>query len=237
MLHLKPDDPATVSDLRRPWPTGMAAARPRTIRLVVADDHPLYREGIIRALDAHGGFLVIGEAGDGATALSLIRSLEPTVALLDVRMPILDGVDVITALSLHGPDVPVILLSAFSDRQLVASGLEAGAAAYIDKTEDRDAICLQLATIAASPSLLAPRQLRPTDPMAGGHEHWMPRLTRQEHQVLQLAGKGMDKVEIAQTLGVAESEIRRRASEVLRKLDVDSLDTAVARGRTLRLIR
>ena len=76
-------------------------------------------------------------------------------------MPILDGVDIVNALALHGPDVPVVLLSAFSDKQLVTSGLQAGAAAYIDKTEDRDAICLQLATIACSPRMLAPGSSAP----------------------------------------------------------------------------
>ena len=76
-------------------------------------------------------------------------------------MPILDHVGIVNALALHGPDVPVVLLSAFSDKQLVTSGLQAGAAAYINKTEDRDAICLQLATIACSRRDAHPAAPRP----------------------------------------------------------------------------
>ena len=122
MLRLDPYDPITVHAEPGPAPTAEVATATAPISVVVADDHPLYRQGIIRALEADGGFLVIGDAGDGAAALWLIRRLEPDIALLDVRMPILDGVDVVNALALHGPDVPVALLSAFSDRPLVTSG-------------------------------------------------------------------------------------------------------------------
>jgi two-component system nitrate/nitrite response regulator NarL len=163
MFRLEPYDPITVHAEPRRAPTAQTPMATATISLVVADDHPLFRQGIIRALDAYGDFVVIGAAGDGASALWLIRRLEPDIALLDVRMPILDGVDVVNALALHGPDVPVVLLSAFSDGPLVTSGLEAGAAAYINKTEDRDAICLQLATIAGLHGALAPRRLGPRD--------------------------------------------------------------------------
>lgn len=237
MQALDPYDPITVLAEPGPTPTAEILTATATVRVVVADDHPLYRQGIIRALDAYGGFLVIGEAGDGAGALSLIRSLKPDIALLDVRMPVLDGVDVVNALALHGPDVPVVLLSAFSDEQLVNSGLEAGAAAYINKTEDRDAICLQLATVAGSHDTLAPRRLSPHDPLAGGSHRWTPRLTCQEHELLQLAAKGLDKLELAQTLDVDEAEIRQRVSSLTRKLDADSLHDAVVKGRSRRLIR
>ena len=212
-------------------------ATTHTIRVVVADDHPLYRQGIVRALDAYGCFIVVGEAADGAEALALIRELEPDIALLDVRMPILDGVDVVHALALHGPDVPVVLLSAFSDKQLVDSGLEAGAAAYINKTAERDAICLQLETIAGSSAALAPRLLSPHDRVAGRPARWTPRLTRCEHEPLQLAANGMDKPALAEILGIDEAETRRRATAIVCKLDADSLHDAVATARSLGLIR
>jgi two-component system nitrate/nitrite response regulator NarL len=237
MLDLDPYTPSTTYLEPFPAPVDELPVAGGMIRVVVADDHPLYRQGIVRALDGSGQFLVVGQAGDGATALSMIRILEPDVALLDVRMPILDGVDVVDALALHGPDVPVVLLSAFSDKQLVGSGLEAGAAAYIDKTQDRDAICLQLATIAGSPGVLAPARLSPRDPLAGGAGRWAPRLTRQEHELLQLTGKGLDKLDVAQLLEIDEAEVRRRAASVMRKLDADSLGDAVVAGRSLGLIR
>lgn len=237
MLELDRTRPLAPQPQPRPAPSARTRTVATPLRLVIADDHPLYRQGIVRALDGHGGFLVVGEAGDGVTALSLIRDLRPDVALLDVRMPILDGVDVVHALALHGPDVPVVLLSAFADGQLVASGLEAGAAAYIEKTRDRDAICLQLATIAGAGGRLAPRRLSPHDRLAHRTGPWAPRLTCDEHELLQLSSKGMDKLAVARLLAVDESEVRRRAGSVLRKLDADSLADAVIRARALRLIR
>lgn len=213
------------------------APAPRRLRVVVADDHPLYRQGIVRALEASGDFDVVGEAGDGATALGLIRALEPDVALLDVRMPELDGVDVVGALALHGPDVPVALLSAFDDEPLVTSGLEAGAAAYIGKTAERDAICRQLATVASAGRRFAPRHLTASaEPLAGGPQFFRPRLTFQEHELLKLAGTGRNKLELATALGLEEHQARHRIACVLRKLDTDSLHGAVTRARALGLI-
>ncbi|MGZ4277765.1 MAG: response regulator [Solirubrobacteraceae bacterium] len=237
MLDLEPRSPLDTGTRPRHAAADETPQATTLLRLVVADDHPLYRQGIVRALDAYGGFLVVGEAADGVAALALIRELEPDVALLDVRMPILDGVDVVDALALHGPDVPVVLLSAFSDRQLVDSALQAGAAAYIDKTGDRDAICLQLATIAGSGRALSPRNLSPRDPLARPAGCWAPRLTRTEHELLQLAGKGTSKVAAAGLLGVGEAEIRRLGSSVMRKLDADSFQEAVVAARARRLIR
>jgi len=151
----------------------------KRVRVVVADDHPLYREGIVRALLAHGGFDVVAETADGAEALRLIRELEPDLALLDVRMPGLDGVDVVHALALHGPDVPVVMLSAFTESQLVESALEAGAAGYLDKGEDRDLLCERLAAIASRRVDLAPRRLSPHE-LIGRNGQWVPRLTGSE---------------------------------------------------------
>ena len=126
------------------------------LRVVVADDHPLYRQGIVRALEAAGG-IVVGEAGDGHDALELIATQRPDIAVVDVSMPALDGIDVVEHLAAHGPDVPVVLLSAFSDEPLVRSGLLAGAAAYVLKSADRDDI---LATVVgAARKENAPRAL------------------------------------------------------------------------------
>ena len=205
-------------------------------RVLVADDHPLYREGIVRALQAHGGFDVVAEAGDGTEALRLIRELQPDLALLDVRMPGLDGVDVVHALALHGPDVPVVMLSAFTEFQLVESALEAGAAGYLDKGEARGLLCERLAAIASRRMDLSPRRLSPHE-LIGRNGQWVPRLTAGEHQLLQLAGSGLDKLEIARVLGVAESLVRARATSVIGKFDCDSLGDAVREARAAGIIR
>ncbi len=106
------------------------------LRVVVADDHPLFRQGVVRALEV-AGERVIAQAGDGATALELIRRDPPDVALIDVRMPRMDGIELVIELGRHGPRVPVVLLSAFDDSALMLKGLEAGAWAFLTKDADR----------------------------------------------------------------------------------------------------
>ena len=156
---------------------GRTPPAPTPLRVLVADDHPLFRQGIVRAITLSDEFQVVAEAGDGATALALIRRHEPDVAILDVRMPGMDGIDVIAALARYGPPVPVLLLSAFDDEPLVLAGLEAGAAAYVTKSTDRDTILRQLAE---SPAHARPaRQRDPRHPGPQPRPH--PRLDPTSH--------------------------------------------------------
>ncbi len=209
---------------------------PVRVRVVVADDHPLFRQGIVRALRIAGGFEIVAEAGDGATALALIRRNEPDVAIVDVRMPGMDGIDVISALARSGSDVPVVLLSAFDDESLVAAGLEAGAAGFLTKSADRDAICFEIAraarerrsprAIRGRPDLRSPRLLG-----------WSPRLTSREHRLLQLAHAGWDKPELALLCGVDEPTLRRQLAAALVKLGADDLAQGLAIARSQGIIR
>jgi DNA-binding NarL/FixJ family response regulator len=162
---------------RTPAAPATGASKP-SLRVIVADDHPLYRQGIVRALET-AGEIVVAEAGDGATALELIRTHQPDVAIVDVSMPELDGIDLVGRLAREGPDVPVLLLSAFSDEPLVRAALQAGAAAYVTKAADRDEI-LAAVSRAAGPEH-APRVLlaaRGGD--TAGRDH-IPHITRHEH--------------------------------------------------------
>jgi len=106
------------------------------LRIVVADDHPLFRRAVVHALEAEPlSFLVVGEAHDGDEALALIEALEPNVALIDMRMPTLDGIAVTRAVAEHDCPLPtkLLLLSAFDDPELVWEAVSAGAAGYLDK--------------------------------------------------------------------------------------------------------
>jgi two-component system nitrate/nitrite response regulator NarL len=227
---------ATTTDTRTTFPDEPIVDEPPRVRVVVADDHPLFRQGIVRALRIAGGFEIVAEAGDGATALALIRRHEPDVAIVDVRMPGMDGIDVIGALARSGSDVPVVLLSAFDDESLVAAGLEAGAAGFLTKSADRDAICLELARAARDrrspcairglPDLRSPRLLG-----------WTPRLTSREHRLLQLANAGWDKPELALLCGVDEPTLRRQLAAALTKLGADDLAEGLAIARSEGIIR
>ena len=203
-----------------------SAAMPgERLRVVVGDDHPLYRDGIVRSLAA-AGMEVVAEAGDGDAALALIREHQPDVALLDVSMPGLDGIDVVEALARRGPAVPVVLLSAFDDEPLMQSGAQAGAVAYINKTADRESIVdsvVVAADTAKSPTTLAGSgDLLPRLP-----QRWMAHLTLQEHSLMMLARRGLSKQAMARKLGVEEPVVRRSLSSAIAKLGADTLPEAV----------
>jgi two-component system nitrate/nitrite response regulator NarL len=112
----------------------------KKVRVVVADDHPLYREGVVRALTASGQVEVVAEAGDGRTALAEIQEHSPEVALLDYKLPDLDGVAVVHAVTRDGLGTRVLLLSAFTDSGLVYEALQTGAAGYLPKEAKREQI-------------------------------------------------------------------------------------------------
>ena len=215
-----------------------ATGSAETLTVIVADDHPLYRQGIVRALEDSGMFDVIAEAADGRAALDLIREHEPDVALLDVRMPGIDGIDVVAALARYGPPVPVVLLSAFDDEHLIQAGLEAGAAAYVRKTADRDEICLDVAAAVRAGESGSPCAIHGTPDLDRGRlPGWAPRLTSAEHTILLLAHAGWDKPELALLTGVDEPTLRQQLDRILAKFGADTLDQALAVALELNIIR
>ena len=192
-IHISDTDTHGNAGRTAPVPTPVAGARRRR--------PPALPQGIVRALERSGGFQVVAEAADGATALALIRRHEPDVAVLDVRMPGMDGIDVIAALARYGPPVPVVLLSAFDDEPLVTAGLEAGAAAYITKSTDRDTILRQLADAAGAREARSPSAIHGAADLGRARTPgWTPRLTSREHRLLQLAHAGRDKPELGAPL-------------------------------------
>jgi two-component system nitrate/nitrite response regulator NarL len=196
------------------------------LHVIVVDDHPIYRQGIVRALRM-AGEIVDAEEGDSTIALAEIRRLRPDVALVDVRMPGLDGIDMIAALARHGPDVPVVLLSAFSDEPLIRAGLEAGAAAYLTKDADRELI-LRAVRAAADPAR-SPRRLSggERDLLASPRHTWVPRLTGKEYRLLVHARDGMDKTAMGLQIGCDEGEVRRVLDSAISKLGADTLGEAL----------
>lgn len=204
-----------------------APRRPITpMRVIVVDDHPLYRESIVRALGAAGA-TVVAEAADGTSALALIRRHRPDVALVDVRMPGLDGIDIVAALARHGPDVPVVLLSAFDEEPLIRAGLQAGAAAYITKDADRDVV-LRAVSAAVDPAH-APHDLSSgIDLLATPRHTWIPRLSGRENWLLRLAHAGMeDKSDMARHTGLDQAQVRSALSSAIDKLGADTLPEAL----------
>lgn len=195
------------------------------LRIVIADDHPVYRDGIVRALLETGRYQIAGEAGDGETALRLIVQHRPDVALLDLRMPALDALEVLRRLKRDGIDVPVVLLSAFTQPHIVDQALNAGAAGYLSKDAPREEILVALDVVA-----MGGRILQGSAAPAHGRAPLIPA----ERALLMLLHEGWSVDELPAVTGLDADAVERHLLDAAIKLGTrnatDTLARAVARG-------
>ena len=195
------------------------AASGTTIRILVADDHPIVRDGLIAVLNTQPDFAIVGEAGTGAEALRLIAALAPDVALLDLEMPESDGVEALRWLQREGAPTRVIVFTAFGADDRILAALQAGAQGYLLKGAPRDDIFRAIRTVFAGGSLLAPvvasRLLRH---VAGAASAEQVALTPREQETLRLLGQGLQNKEIAARLGVRERTAKFHLAALMRKL-------------------
>ena len=207
------------------------------VRVVVADDHPLYREGVVRALTASGRIEVVAEADEGRAALAEIHAHAPHVALLDYKLPGLDGVAVLHAVVRDGLQTRVLLLSAFTDSGLVYEALQTGAAGYLPKEARRDQI-VDAVLACARGETVVPRELTAglvsEIRMRGAAEG--PALTDRERDILRLIAAGKSLPEIAAELFLGVTTVKTHAQHVYRKLGVSDRAAAVAEAMRRRLI-
>ena len=196
-----------------PSPTASAPAVV-PLRVVIADDHPVYRDGIARALTDARRYRIVGTTGDGEIALRLIARHRPDVALLDLRMPTLDGLEILRRLQRDGIHVPVVLLSAFTQPEIVDQALAAGAVRYLSKEAPRDEI---LATLDAAAQTGA-----------------QPPLVPAERALLQLLDDGWTVSELPALTGLGAGTIEQHLLDAAVKLGTrridDTLSRALARG-------
>jgi two-component system, NarL family, nitrate/nitrite response regulator NarL len=207
------------------------------IRVVVGDDHPMYREGVARSLSASGRVVVVAEAEDGRAALAAIREHQPDVALLDYRMPELDGAQVANAVHRDGLPTRVLILSAFTDSALVYRAIERGAAGYLPKEARQREILDAVLACARGETVVPPalatglaEELRRH--AAGGG----PLLTPREAQVLTLMAEGKSVPAIAQELVLGATTVKTHVSHLYEKLGVSDRAAAVAEAMRLGLI-
>jgi two-component system nitrate/nitrite response regulator NarL len=191
------------------------------VSVYVADDHPVFRDGVVMALRRRPELEVIGQAEDGRTALDEIRSLRPDVALLDVKMPGLDGHAVLRAIQRDGLATRVVLLSATVLPPETRSALAAGALAYLSKEADRDTICDAVAA-AARGQRLQGDIAEPTAPR--------PLLSPRELQVLRMTADGSSAPSIGRELHLSPETIKTHLKNVYEKLGVSDRAAAVAEG-------
>ena len=215
-----------------------------TVRVVVIDDQTLVRQGIVGLLRLSGEVEVIGQASDGAEGLQVVAALRPDVVLLDLRMPILDGLGVLQALAAAGDRTPVLVLTTFPDDEALIAAMRAGARGYLLKDVSLDQLVDAITTLAGGGTIIQPsvtealvRQLAGTsadvDPVGLAPEP----LTQRETEVLRLLSGGYSNREIAAAMFLAEGTIKNHVSAVLLKLGVRDRTRAVLRGLELGLIQ
>ena len=207
------------------------------ITVIVGDDHPMYREGVVRAMKESGRIQVLAEVGDGRAALEAIREHKPAVALLDYRMPELDGLAVVTAVARDGLKTRVLLLSATEDPATVYEALSAGAAGYLTKESDRDEIVAAVISCAKGGGYVPPN-------MAGGLANELKQRARgdatllspREAEVITLIAKGHSVPDIAKQLHLAPTTVRTQVQRLYEKLGVSDRGAAVAEAMRRRLV-
>jgi DNA-binding NarL/FixJ family response regulator len=198
------------------------------IRILVADDHPMLREGLVAVLGTQPDFEVVGEAADGSEAVRLAETLRPDVILLDLEMPGVDGVAALEELRDAGSTSRAIVFTAYDTDQRILGALRAGARGYLLKGASRTEIFDALRTVHAGGSLLEPGvTTRLLDQLRENSELREP-LTPRELEVLVLISEGLHNSEIAGRLFVTERTVKFHVSSILAKLGADNRTEAVA---------
>lgn len=207
------------------------------VRVVVGDDHPLFRDGVVRALQNSGEIEIVAEADDGTSALEAIRTHRPQVALLDYRMPGMDGAAVAAAVTRDELPTRVLLISAHDDAAIVYHALQEGAAGFLPKESSRSEI------VAAVLSCAKGRDVLPASMAAGlageirkRNEPSGPTLSSREREVLVMIADGKTIPSIAGELFLAPSTVKTHVQRLYEKLGVNDRAAAVAEAMRRRLL-
>lgn len=204
------------------------------IRLLLVDDQDLIRRGLNALLSTDSQLEVVGEARNGQEAVTLVAQLKPDVVLMDVRMPIVDGVSGTRQICQEFPDTKVLMLTTFDDQEYVSQALQAGASGYLLKDtpfeELTQAICLvhkgytQIGPGLATKVLASPQ----TETEPENMENWL-RLSEREKDIVRLVAQGYNNREIAQSLHIAEKTVKNYLTNILSQLDLrDRTQLAIA---------
>jgi DNA-binding NarL/FixJ family response regulator len=203
------------------------------VRVVLADDHPMFRFGVAAALATAPDVELVGEASNGRELLAVVAGAAPDVVLTDLAMPDLDGAAATRALLARQPDLGVLVLTMHADDESVVRALRAGARGYLLKGAGRDELVRAVLAVAAGEALYDPAVARRiVDVFTGARAaDPFPELTPRERQVLGLLAAGERNSAIARRLGMTDKTVRNHVSAILTKLQVPDRTAAALRAR------
>jgi DNA-binding NarL/FixJ family response regulator len=188
------------------------------INVLLADDHLLVRSGLESLLNAHPDLCVVASAADGAEAVALAAKHAPDVVLMDLSMPVLDGVAATRQIVSAQPQTQVIVLTSFADRERVVDALDAGAIAYLLKDSDPTELVEAVRSVMRGESPLDPRIARTL--LHARQERTSPQLSDREREVLSLVGEGLANKQIARRLGISERTVKAHLTNVFQRIGV-----------------
>ena len=207
-----------------------------SIRVMVADDHVIVREGLRLILETVDDMVLVGVAGNGREAVELAEELMPDVVLMDMRMPVMDGLAAIRHLKADYPEIAIVILTTYNEDELMIEGLRAGANAFLLKDTDRATLFDTIRAAAGGKTLLQPEIVERLLAQAGTSRSVSTSktgaiaLTDREVEVLEAVARGERNKEIALHLGISERTVKAHLTSVYNKLGVDSRAAAVAVG-------
>ena len=205
-----------------------------SIRVLVADDHPLFREGVAALLTSDPGTELAGTAATGTEAVVRARKLKPDVVVMDLQMPELDGIEATRQIVADCPNTAVLVLSMFEDDESLFSAMRAGASGYVLKGAEQDQIGRAIRAVAAGEAIFSPgvaRRIAGFMETAETARRPFPELSEREREVLEALAVGRQVSQIAADLGLSAKTVRNTVSSILNKLHVVDRSAAIARAR------
>jgi DNA-binding NarL/FixJ family response regulator len=198
------------------------------IRVLVVDDHPIVRQGLVSVLEDEEDLEVVGSAGTGRQAVQLVQRLAPDVVLLDLEMPELDGVDAIPQLLAGRPELAILVFTAYDTDERVMGAMRAGARGYLLKGASGEEIARGIRTVHSGGSYLEPRVASKLLAQVIAPRRASNELSRREREVLRLVAEGLPTKQIARNLSIAERTVKFHVNSIFHKLGAENRAQAVA---------